>query len=448
MEQCLAEDVAHALATGQLVGPDAKSAHAHVDSCEKCRRWISELARAEAPSVPSAPSATPSTWAPGATTAGGSSPAQPDASLELGRVLGSYEVRRHVGSGGMSFVYAAFDQHLGRNVALKLLKPKLATPQMKARLLREAQAMARLAHPNVLPIYEARDIDGTLCIAMELVEGATLGRWLQGQVRPWREVLRVFREAAQGLAAAHAAGIVHRDFKPDNVLIGNDGRVRVSDFGLARWSSDAPAGDAAITQSGTFVGTPVYMSPEQALGGDVDARSDQFSFCVALYEGFAGRRPFSGANLDELSRAMRERAFEPPARGRSVPRWVRPILHKGLSPEREGRFASMQALLDALAEGERRSDRRRMLLRAGVGLATAVAAFVAWQRWPHAEPPLPTRPPVVAAPVVVPQPAPVVEKAPEPEPAPQPVVAKPPPPAPPPRAQPKKGLAVDSQSPY
>src|SRR5581483_5509023 len=263
----------------------------------------------------------------------------------------------------------------------------------------EAQAMARLSHPNVLPIYEAREIDGTLCIAMELVEGATLGRWLREKPRPWREVLRVFREAAQGLAAAHAAGIVHRDFKPDNVLIGNDGRVRVSDFGLARWSSDAPANDAAITQSGTFVGTPVYMSPEQALGGDVDARSDQFSFCVALYEGLAGRRPFSGANLDELARAMRERAFEPPARGRSMPRWVRPILHKGLSPGRDERFASMQALLDALAEAERGSGRRRMLVRAGVALAAGALALIAWQRWPHAEPPAPVPAPVVAAPV-------------------------------------------------
>jgi hypothetical protein len=454
MEQCLAEEVAFSLATGRLFGAEAAAAHAHVDACEKCRLWVSELARAEAASAP-IPADAPSTWSPDATTAAEASGAIEEIALAAGQTLGAYEIRRHVGSGGMSFVYAAFDRFLGRTIALKVLRPRLATPHMKARLLREAQAMARLAHPNVLPVYEAREIDGTLCIAMELVEGATLGRWLAAERRHWREVLRMFRQAAQGLAAAHAAGIVHRDFKPDNVLVGIDGRVRVSDFGLARWSSGAPAGDLSITQSGTFVGTPVYMSPEHAMGGDVDVdeRSDQFSFCIALYEGLAGRRPFSGANVRELAHAMHSGTFDPPAPGRGIPRWLEQILLKGLSPKRGDRFASMQALLEALAAGERASDRRRAAVAFGAAAAAAALVVLAISQLRAHPPPHP----VAAVAAVPPAPASASPSLPAPAPASAPTVAPTPvgDPAPAlvkpsPRAAParKKGLALDSKSPY
>ncbi len=337
-------------------------------------------------------------------TTAGMGPTVPATELAPGTVLGTYEIRRKVGSGGMSVVYAARDQHLGRDVALKVLRPGDTSLSMKARMLREAQAMARLSHPNVLPLYEAREHEGTLFIAMELVEGTTLGRWLWAARRSWPEVLRVFRDAAAGLAAAHAAGIVHRDFKPENVLIGNDGRVRVTDFGLARWSGESgPENDLSLTRSGTFVGTPVYMSPEHASTSETDARSDQFSFCVALYEGLFGRRPFTRR---ECGRALPARCadniIERPTRRAGVPSGVkRHRVLKGLSPAPANRHASMTASSTALrarragacAAPRRRAGRirgdpdRRGWLRvagvdgaAGLGARSSCAAAGRWRR--------------------------------------------------------------------
>jgi aminoglycoside phosphotransferase (APT) family kinase protein len=441
--QCLADDVAHALATGQLTGLAARAAHGHLDACERCRRWVSELARAETPSVPVATHTTvqQSTQRFGDTTAG-IHPALPQAELAAGTVLGTYEIRRKVGSGGMSVVYAARDQHLGRDVALKVLRPGDTSLSMKARMLREAQAMARLSHPNVLPLYEAREHEGTLFIAMELVEGTTLGRWLWAARRSWPEVLRVFRDAAAGLAAAHAAGIVHRDFKPENVLIGNDGRVRVTDFGLARWSGESgPENDLSLTRSGTFVGTPVYMSPEHASTSETDARSDQFSFCVALYEGLFGRRPFTGANVAELARAMRHQVIERPTRRTGVPSGVKRHVLKGLSPAPENRHASMTALSTALVRAEQAHARRRVVAQVAFAATLVVAVAFGWRAWTLPPPPAREFPVLQqadakrviepSAPVVVEPPRPAAAKA----------ATRSAPPA-------RHAMTLDTQSPY
>jgi eukaryotic-like serine/threonine-protein kinase len=216
--------------------------------------------------------------------------------LSVGDRVGRYLVLSSLGAGGMGVVFAAYDPNLGRKIALKLLRSGLAGSSKDARnrLRREAQAIAQLSHPNVVSVYDVGTTDdGDLYIAMEFVEGDTLTLWLKKYPRTWLEIIEVFVQAARGLASAHGVGLLHRDFKPDNVLVGGDGRVRVTDFGLAR-SLLAPdevvrgkpmitALNLALTATGTVLGTPRYMPPEQITGDDLDARSDQFSFCVARY---------------------------------------------------------------------------------------------------------------------------------------------------------------------
>ena len=229
--------------------------------------------------------------------------------VSSGELLGHYQVIEEIGRGGMGTVYRGVDLRLGRQVALKLVAANARS--YHARLLREAQALAQLSHPNVVPVYDVGTVHGAVFMAMELVTGQSLRQWLRAARRVVPEILRVFAAAGEGLAAAHAAGLVHRDFKPDNVLVGADGRVRVVDFGLARnagsfeleppsessepalstESKDELSGqsgplllDSAVTQAGAVIGTPRYMSPEQLRGEPTDSRSDQYSFCVALYE--------------------------------------------------------------------------------------------------------------------------------------------------------------------
>jgi serine/threonine protein kinase len=409
-EACLSEDVALELATGHLSAPEAASARTHLDGCERCRKWVAQLARVETDQGPERP--TPHD------------------------MLGPYEVLRHVGSGAMSFVYAAYDRALGRTVALKVLRPELSDGPRRARLLREAQAMARLSHPNVVHVYETKEWQGRLYIAMELIEGQTLRQWLAASTRHWSEVVSIFADAARGLAAAHAAGIIHRDFKPDNVLLGTDGRAHVTDFGLARWMDDA--NDLSLTQSGTFVGTPVYMSPEHLPGGQVDALSDQFSFCVALYEGLFGRRPFSGSTVAELGEAMGRGAIEAPFKGRSVPRWLRNIVLQGLKAERGQRHASMSALADALCAGNV-SGLRRTILPVAAAVIFSAALWLGWQQWGR---PAPVEQVSPSPMIREPQPVEVLAA-----PAPQPPVVSP-------SVQPTvapmrpRVLAVDPKSPY
>ena len=264
-----------------------------------------------------------------------------------------------LGAGGMGVVHAAHDPRLGRKLALKLVHPHSASPELEARLIREARAMARLSHPNVVQIHEVGVWDGRVYIAMELIVGQTLAAWLAARTRSWRDVLAVFCDAGRGLVAAHRVGVIHRDFKPDNVLVGDDGRARVTDFGLARGRDgdglhDAtwPTGDpltalAGPAQTGALAGTPGYMAPEQFLGQPATAASDQFSFCVALYHALHGVRPFADDDRQALMRAVLAGDRREPRRLR-IPRRIHRALVRGLAREPSARFPGMAALLAAI----------------------------------------------------------------------------------------------------
>jgi tetratricopeptide (TPR) repeat protein len=339
--------------------------------------------------------------------------------LHKGAALGRYVILGLLGRGGMGEVYAAFDPELDRKIAIKLLRAKGAAPadasQGKSRLLREAQAIARLSHPCVVVVYDVGTFEDSVFIAMEFVEGSTLGYWLQSQTRSRGEVLEVFSAAGRGLAAAHAAGIVHRDFKPENVMITKDGQVRVMDFGLARQLGEddpnpappltpealaAALADASevdpdataelsgadkipaaaggylrvrLTQTGAILGTPAYMAPEQFTGSAWDARADQFSFCVALYEALYGHRPFAGTTpVALLANALGGNVKDAPPDAR-VPAWIRKILLRGLSTAPEDRYPTMAALLAALAHDPDKLRRRKLAIAAGVVLVAAAA---------------------------------------------------------------------------
>jgi len=291
--------------------------------------------------------------------------------------IGRFTVLERLGEGGMGVVYAAYDAQLDRKIAVKLLRPDTVGDDAGARtrLLREAQAMARVSHGNLITVHEVGEHQGAVYVAMEFVKGQSLDVWLAG--RPgWREILEVFGRAGKGLAAAHAAGIVHRDFKPHNVMRGDDGAVKVLDFGLARATGAAaltegeasPAAllDARMTRTGAVMGTPAYMSPEQHEGEIADARSDQFSFCVALHEGLFGQLPFAGETMIELVGNVMAARMVPPPEG-TVPRWVTRIVTRGLALRAEDRFPTMEALLAALARDPTRVRRRWL---AGAGLST------------------------------------------------------------------------------
>ena len=295
--------------------------------------------------------------------------------------IGRFVVLRKLGEGGMGVVYSAYDEQLERKVAIKLLRGEFRGQQHsvgQARLLREAQSMAKLSHPNVAQVYEVDRFGEAVFIAMEFISGGSMKEWLQREERPWRTVLAAYLQAGQGLAAAHRAGIVHRDFKPDNVLVGEDGRVRVVDFGLARHddaeeaplTSETSASRSDLTQVGSFIGTPAYMAPEQLLREPADALSDQFSFCVALFEGLYGYRPFKGATTPEISKAVLQDERLDPPRDTEVPGWVHSALVRGLSIEPARRFATIDALLQILSADPDRARRRRL------GIAAAVAAVV------------------------------------------------------------------------
>jgi len=298
--------------------------------------------------------------------------------------IGRFVLLRRLGAGGMGVVYSAYDEDLDRRVAIKLLHDDLDDTSRR-RMRREAQALARLSHPNVVGVYEVGEHAGRLYLVMEHVQGKTLREWLVAGPRTLPEILEVLRQAGEGLAAAHEAGLVHRDFKPANVLVADDGRTRVLDFGLARrggppadeqtaMSSSGASSEVGLaeelTQDGTVLGTPPYMSPEQIDGTRlVDARSDQFSFCVTLWEAIHGQRPFLGGTYMVLAAAIHRGRIEPPPAGKAGPAWVLAALTRGLSVEPEHRHPDMHALLAALAR-----DRRRRGLW-GLGAVGAVGVL-------------------------------------------------------------------------
>ncbi|MCE9574962.1 MAG: serine/threonine protein kinase, partial [Deltaproteobacteria bacterium] len=273
------------------------------------------------------------------------------------RQLGRFVLLESLGVGGMGVVLAAYDPELDRNVALKLLHPgPVDDLEGPAKLMREAQAMARLAHPNVVTVYEVGFAREQPFVAMELIDGTTLSVWL-AQPRTWRAIIAMFTDAGRGLAAAHAAGLVHRDVKPSNVFVGKDGRARIGDFGLV----------TARDERGAIAGTPAYMAPEQ-LDGDADARADQFGFCVALWEALFGARPFGGTTFDEQRRA--HRAGPPPVpRGAEVPARIAAAVRRGLAIAPADRWPDMPALLAALAYDPAIARRRLALGGAFAGLA-------------------------------------------------------------------------------
>ncbi len=318
-------------------------------------------------------------------------PAPAPAPTRAGRFL----IIDKLGEGGMGVVYSAYDPELDRRVAIKLIRDGHATREAVTRLQREAQAMAKLSHPNVVGVHDVGRAGDGLFVAMDLIPGTTLLEWIHAEPRAWHEIIGLFTQAGAGLAAAHEAGLVHRDFKPANVLVDPRGRAFVTDFGLAR---AAPSDEAEteideasppvrsgkldvdltssvlsrqLTRVGALMGTPQYMAPEQFLGAPADARSDQYSFCVALWEALYGGHPFSEGSVQELVDATVIGALREPPRTTAVPGRVRLALTRGLATIPEDRFPSMTALLDKLRHDPKQRRRRLQLALAGAGLAVA-----------------------------------------------------------------------------
>ncbi|MFO7564759.1 MAG: protein kinase [Enhygromyxa sp.] len=366
MRECPDPADLEAMFRGTLALDQRRHLESHLDDCDHCAQTVSELAKLFVST----------SWGPALEPG-----SEHDAPIELGR----YRLGRRLGAGGMGVVFEAHDPELDRKVAIKLLHRGSADDG--ERLLHEARAMARLAHPNVVAVFDVGRVGPQLFVAMELVEGTTLRQWLASDPRPDRAaILAMFTRAGHGLAAAHAIGLVHRDFKPDNVLIGADGRARVTDFGLARLIADASSDGAQET---CRVGTPAYMAPEQWRGAAGDTRSDQFSFCVALYEALFGRRPFAGDSVAALARSVCEGAAEPVPR--ATPRWLRELFTRGLARDPAARHPDMNALLRGLERS--RSRAAAIVAGAALGLLTAGLAFAWAADGPGrvaAEPKLPT----------------------------------------------------------
>jgi tetratricopeptide (TPR) repeat protein len=359
VDGCLAPEVVDGLVAGKLDDAAAARAEAHIDTCSRCRVLVAQLAKSAVTAVerPSAP-----------------------ASRETPHLIDRYRIERRLGAGGMGVVYLAHDPELDRKVVIKLLRAEVATLADRARLMREAQAMAKVSHTNVVPIYDIGVHDDQIFLAMELVDGQDVAAWL-AEPRDVRAVLDVFVAAGRGLAAAHRAGLVHRDFKPHNVMLATSGEVKVTDFGLARAETAAVETVAPIraqsllesplTHTGAMVGTPAYMAPEQILMRAVDARADQFSYCVALYEGLYGERPFHGKTVEELFESTLD--GKPKLERRGVPARVRAALRRGLSVEPDERFPTMDALLAEIAPRA-----RTHLVLAGIAVLALAAGGVAF----------------------------------------------------------------------
>lgn len=339
------------------------------------------------------------------TTLGGSdsepTETSPGEQLVRGSTVGRYTVLDCIGSGGMGVVYSAFDPHLDRRVALKVMhrSPEgTSSPVGKSRLLREAQAMAKLSHPNVITVHDVGTFADRVFVAMEFIEGTTLRQWQRQEHHEWPEIVHAYVRAGRGLAAAHAAGFVHRDFKPDNVLMGFDGRVLVMDFGLARQavgrgappivedfpSSESVGDEILLTRTGAVLGTPAYMAPEQHRGGNaVGPISDQFSFCVALYEGLYGERPFAGNSMTSLAMNVLEGTVRPVPRDTRVPNWLRRVVTRGLSLDPLDRFPSMDALLAELQRDPPSERRPWVALAVVLGLVSVGGMTYAFARTPN-----------------------------------------------------------------
>jgi tetratricopeptide (TPR) repeat protein len=396
--ECLDEDTVLAFVDGHLDAPKRSDVESHLAACPSCSDLVAAAAGADPERL-----------------AGADEPAA-DRTLPPGASVGRYVILASVGRGGMGEVYAAYDPQLDRKIALKLLHdtaPRAGAVRTgRERLLREAKAIARLHHPNVVVVHDAGSIDDPVrgervFLAMEFVEGETLAAWLASAPRTWRQIRDVFVAAGEGLAAAHDAGLVHRDFKPQNVMVGRDGLCRVMDFGLCSDAADVAAGEQeneatseatdeatgeehgetidlaglpgpprpetlALTRTGVLLGTPLYMAPEQFLARRTDARTDQFSFCVALHEALYGERPFPSDSLSALIDAVVAGRVQEPAQKARTPAFIRKLLLRGLRADPADRHPSMRELLATLRLDPAR--RQRTLALAVVAGALVLAA--------------------------------------------------------------------------
>jgi serine/threonine protein kinase len=377
--QCLDDNAASEFVSGTLAPLALTRVEGHLAGCRDCRALVAALAHDE-PNDSHAATRRRELIEPSQVAQ------RPTRTFTIGDRVGRYLVLSTLGTGGMGVVFSAYDPQLDRKVALKLLRAGLGvtTKEARTRLRREAQAIAQLSHPNVVGVYDVGETeDGDLYIAMEFVEGDTLTTWLRTWPRTWREIVDVFLQAARGLLAAHSVGLLHRDFKPDNVLVGGDGRVRVTDFGLARSvlapddavrpKAEMTALNLALTATGTVLGTPRYMPPEQLSSPEIDARSDQFSFCVALYEALYGVHPLPGGT--SVSMLERNDKAAPPPEGTKVPAFIGRAVLRGLEADRSKRFPTMGALMSELTPRPARAPVRFAAL--GLALVLAVGGATA-----------------------------------------------------------------------
>jgi tetratricopeptide (TPR) repeat protein/tRNA A-37 threonylcarbamoyl transferase component Bud32 len=303
-----------------------------------------------------------------------------------GERIAHFQILGTLGRGGMGVVLRARDELLDRVVALKLVRPELTAHADQTRgteqLLAEARATAKITHPNVITVHEVGVVADQVFLAMEFVAGRTLGEWLVERPRTWQEIVDIWILAGRGLQAAHEADLVHRDFKPANVLVGHDDRVLVTDFGIAGRTQElelAPT-DTTATQSG-LLGTPRYMAPEQFSGERVSARSDQFAFCVSLWEALYDQHPFDATNFASLALDIGKGHVRDPPRDRGAPDRLRRILLRGLARRPEDRHADLAALVEELTKLRRRVERRRWWIAAG--LAVPALTIAIWQAWPE-----------------------------------------------------------------
>ena len=336
---CLDDEIVLGLIEGRLDPRALAGVDEHLDTCASCRDVVTYSAHARAQH------------------------------LDRGHTLGRYVVGDLLGAGAMGRVYSAWEPELDRRVAIKILQND--APGARERLLREAQAMARLDHPNVVGVHEVGRSEHGVYVAMDLVDGETLRTWAERE-NSWRQIARVLADVARGLAAVHAAGVLHRDVKPDNVIVGTDGRARIGDFGLARSTpTPPPDGNAPVATGTSVAGTPAYMAPEVLRGGSATAASDQFGFGVTAYEMIAGRRPFEGRTWSELARAIEQGSI---AKLR-VPGWLDATIRRCLAVDPAKRFPSMTAVADALQPPRRRAP--WIAAAAGVALLASTATWLA-----------------------------------------------------------------------
>jgi tetratricopeptide (TPR) repeat protein/predicted Ser/Thr protein kinase len=377
--QCVNEQTVQDLLVGRLRGEALGQVEHHLAECSSCAALVVVAGRDAA-----------GEGSGSETTA--ERRAGPRVALAQGTMVGRYVVVGFLGAGGMGEVYAAYDPNLERKVAIKFLRPdglgRREHDVAAERMRREARLLAKLSHPNVVVVYETGVFDDRLFIAMEHVDGQSVSEWLRAGRRSIAEILRVFLAAGAGLGAAHAAGVIHRDFKPHNVMLSRTGEVRVMDFGLAHLEGDeslpqgelssvvaveeAAAADPQLTRTGTLLGTPAYMAPEQLRGERASARADQYSFCVALHEAAFGRRPRPARDVGGARPEQGDAAA-----ARRVPAWLRRVLKRGLAQDPQQRYPSMEALLAELAA---KRTRRRLVggavalaLLAAVGVVTVAA---------------------------------------------------------------------------